>query len=871
MDINAMTLRLQEALAASQELAITRGHAEIRSLHLARAMGAQDDGMFTLILSQTGVPKESFLQALDQALDRLPRLSGDGLSQATLSREASGVLAKADQERTRFKDDYMSVEHVILAMAEHGESELVRIFSVNGLTPARIRQALQGVRGAHRVDTQEPESRYQALQKFTIDLTERARRGKIDPVVGRDEEIRRVMQVLARRTKNNPVLLGEPGVGKTAIAEGLALRIATGDVPETLAGRRLLSLDMGSLVAGTKFRGEFEDRLKGVLTEVLASDGKIILFIDELHTLAGAGSAEGSIDAANMLKPALARGDLRCVGATTLKEYRKYIEKDAALERRFQPVFVKEPTVDETIAILRGIKEKYEVHHGVRIQDKALVSAARLSHRYITDRFLPDKAIDLVDEAASRLRIEIDSLPEEIDRLERMLIQLRIEKEALIAEHRGRERDRRLEEIGKTLADGEERANTLKSRWMQEKAIITTIRQAKEKIDEYRAEAERAERAGEFNKVAEIRYGRISELERSIEAKNLELKTLQAGSPLLSEEITAESIAQVVSAWTHIPVARMLESEKDRLISMEANLAKRVIGQEQALTAVSETIRRARAGLQDATRPLGSFLFLGPTGVGKTELSKALSSFLFDDEKAMIRIDMSEYMEKHSVARLIGAPPGYVGHEEGGYLTEQVRRKPYSVVLFDEIEKAHPDVFNALLQVLDDGRMTDGQGRTVDFCNTVIIMTSNLGHGTGEGHADFRTNENLRQILTAHFRPEFINRIDEIIVFSNLEPSVMERVVDIQLNGLAARIQARQLKISFDPHVRSMLAREGYDPQFGARPLARLIQKKIVAPLSVLLLEESIAEGSSIDCRLEGEAVRFAIRSPEETAETPAP
>lgn len=864
MDTKRMTLRLQEALGSAQELAIAEGHAEIRSLHLARAMATQEEGIFPLILSQTGVQKENFIADLDQALNRLPRLSGDSLSQATLSREASLVLTKAERERANMQDDYLSVEHVILAMPENADNQLEAIFTKHGLSVKQIRQALQAVRGAHRVDSQEPEARYQALQKFTIDLTARAQQGKIDPVIGRDEEIRRVMQVLARRTKNNPVLLGEPGVGKTAIAEGLAVRIASGDVPETLAGRRLLSLDMGSLVAGTKFRGEFEERLKAVLSEVLASDGKIILFIDELHTLTGAGSAEGSMDAANMLKPALARGDLRCVGATTLKEYRKYIEKDAALERRFQPVMIKEPSVNETIAILRGIKEKYEVHHGVRIQDKALVAAAQLSQRYITDRFLPDKAIDLIDEAASRLRIEIDSLPEEIDRLQRALVQLRIEKEALSAEHSGHERDARLEEINKTLANDEERANILRSRWLQEKAIITEIRQAKGKIDEYRAEAERAERAGEFNKVAEIRYGRITELERNIEKKNIELKALQAGSPLLSEEITAESVAQVVSAWTHIPVSRMLESEKERLLSMEQSLGQRVVGQEEALRAVSETIRRARAGLQDETRPLGSFLFLGPTGVGKTELSKALSTFLFDDEKALIRIDMSEYMEKHSVARLIGAPPGYVGHEEGGYLTEQVRRRPYSVVLLDEIEKAHPDIFNTLLQVLDDGRLTDGQGRTVDFCNTVIIMTSNLGQQAGTERQQTSTQEGLRQMLSTHFRPEFINRIDEIILFKQLEPAVMERVVEIQLAALVSRLAARQIRVSFDAGVRRMLAEEGYDPQFGARPLKRLVHKRIVAPLSLLLLENDIPAGSLLECRLDGDRVRFEVSSSDE-------
>jgi len=847
MNPESFTFKTREALDTALQSALTGGHPEISPFHLLKALLEQENGLLSTLLDSVAVDRQVFHDAVTTALNKLPAASGQTLSQPILSRDSATILDEAAKTQKRMKDEYLSVEHLLLAMSSAG-TDCKKLFTESGLTEQTILSSLQNIRGSQRITSREPEGQYQALEKYTIDLTRRAATNKIDPVIGRDNEIRRVMQVLSRRTKNNPVLIGEPGVGKTAIAEGLARRIHSGDVPESLSGKKLLSLDMGALVAGSRFRGEFEERLKALLKEVQNRGGDIILFIDELHTLVGAGAAEGSVDASNMLKPALARGELRCIGATTLDEYRKQIEKDAALERRFQPVMVTEPGTEETISILRGIKEKYEVHHGVRIQDRAIIAAVKLSSRYINDRFLPDKAIDLIDEAASKLRIEIDSMPEEIDTLERRIIQLKIEIEGL-----SREKDRASQErknaVAREVAVLEEEELALKARWQLEKDIIIEIREARESIDRLRGIADEAQRMGDLNRVAEIRYGRITELEQRIVEKNSSLKKLQDESALLSEEITEENIAEVVAAWTGIPVSRMLESEKNRLLKMDEELARRVIGQEEAITAVSETIRRARAGLQDSARPLGTFLFLGPTGVGKTELSRTLASFLFDDEGAMIRIDMSEYMEKYAVARLIGAPPGYVGYDQGGYLTEQVRRRPYAVILLDEIEKAHPDVFNIFLQVFDDGRLTDGKGRTVDFRNTIIIMTSNLNshrYTTRTNTASSGFKAQTRELLRQHFRPEFLNRIDEIVDFNALKPEQMGAITRIHLEKTALLLKEKNINIVFTDHLIRELAEQGFSPDSGARPLQRLIRKKLVAPLARALLEGEFSQGDCI-------------------------
>jgi ATP-dependent Clp protease ATP-binding subunit ClpB len=846
MNPNQYTHKLQEALQAAQSLAMGKNHSELTATHLFAALLGQTDGVTRPILEKLGVNTRNLESSLTRLLDKLPAVQGSAGQQLYTSQDLRAVLNAAEKVKGQMKDEFTSVEHVLLALTQEGSSDLKTLFKENGITENALTQAVTAIRGSQRVTDQDPEGKYQTLEKYGTDLTAIARQGKIDPIIGRDDEIRRVMQILSRRTKNNPVLIGEPGVGKTAIAEGLARRIVSGDVPDSLKNKRLIAMDIGSMIAGAKYRGEFEDRLKAFLKEVTESNGEIILFIDELHTIVGAGASEGAVDASNMLKPQLARGELRTIGATTLDEYRKYIEKDAALERRFQPVMVNEPSPEDTIAILRGIKERYEVHHGVRIQDSAIVAAATLSDRYISDRFLPDKAVDLIDEAASRLKIELDSLPTEIDQLDRQGMQLEMERQALAKEKDDASKER-LAKVEKEIADLKEQSDALRAQWQNEKSSIDRANAIQEEIEQLKNELERRQREGNLGRASEIQYGILPGKEAALKEAQAQLHTMQHASRLLKEEVTEEDIAEVVSSWTGIPVSRLREGERSKLVSMEQRLGDRVIGQRKAITAVANAVRRARAGLQDENRPIGSFLFLGPTGVGKTELSRALAEFLFDDENAMVRIDMSEYMEKHSVSRLIGAPPGYVGYEEGGQLSESVRRKPYSVVLLDEVEKAHPDVFNVLLQVLDDGRITDGQGRTVDFRNTVIIMTSNIG-------SEYILTENnpeqrealVLSALRGHFRPEFLNRIDETIIFDRLGEGDLSAIVRIQLERVVKRLRAQGLELELSPAALEKLATEGYDPAYGARPLKRVIQHRLLDPLSLDLLDGKFKEGETI-------------------------
>ncbi|MDH3222535.1 MAG: ATP-dependent chaperone ClpB [Gemmatimonadota bacterium] len=850
LSIDRLTVKAAEALQAAQAESRKRGHPEIEGVHLLAALLDQEEGIVRPVLQKMEVSPDAVEQAVREELDKRAKVSGG--ADPRLSRYLSAALDEAEKAAGRLGDQYVSTEHCLIGLAgEKGDAG--RILRGHGASPKGLDQALEGVRGAHRVTDQNPEDKYQALARFSRDLTELARLGKLDPVIGRDDEVRRVIKVLGRRTKNNPVLIGEPGVGKTAIAEGLAQRIVAGDVPGSLSGKKLLALDISAMLAGAKYRGDFEERMKAVLNEVTESDGRYVLCIDELHTIVGAGAAEGAVDAGNMLKPALARGELRVVGATTLDEYRKHVEKDAALERRFQPVYVAPPSVEDTVAILRGLKERYEVHHGVRITDGALIAAAKLSDRYVGGRFLPDKAIDLMDEAASRLRIEIDSLPQEIDEVERRIVQLEIEKQAL-----SREEDEpaleRLEGIEVELSELREKSQTMKAAWQAEKIQITRIQELKERVDELRTEADQATRSGDLERAAVVQYSEIPNTESEIRAAEARLDALQADGKFLKEEVTDEDISEVVSEWTGIPVSALMESERARLTKLESLLGRRVIGQGPALAAVSNAVRRARAGLQDPDRPVGSFLFLGPTGVGKTETARALAEFLFDDERAMVRIDMSEYMERHAVARLIGAPPGYVGFEEGGQLTEAVRRRPHAVVLFDEVEKAHPEVFNTFLQILDDGRLTDSQGRTVDFRNTVIIMTSNIGSPeilARSGQGDWSDVEaSVERLVKEHFRPEFLNRIDETIVFRPLDEAELLQIVDIQLDRVAALARDRDVEIELSDEARAFIAREGYEPAFGARPLKRAVQRLVQDPLAMLLLEGQVPESSKVRVEL---------------------
>lgn len=859
MRADRFTLKSQEALELAQKEAADRGNPQVEAEHLLLALSADSEGTVVEIFKKLGVDPERVHGEVTNAVERLPQQSGSAHAERYFSNSLRAVLETSFKEMEQLKDEYVSVEHLLLALSDASGTKAASILMTLGVTRDQIYRVLTDIRGSQRVTDQSPEDKYQALKKFTRDLTEEARKGKLDPVIGRDDEIRRIIQVLSRRTKNNPVLMGDPGVGKTAIVEGLAGRIVSGDIPDTLKGKRVLALDIGQLIAGAKYRGEFEDRLKAVIKEVTSASGEVILFIDEMHTLVGAGAAEGSVDASNMLKPALARGELRCVGATTVNEYRKYIEKDAALERRFQPIYVAEPSVEDSISILRGLKERYEVHHGVRIQDSAIIAAVTLSHRYITDRFLPDKAIDLIDEASSRLRMEIDSMPTEIDEIERRVIQLQIEETALKKESDSASKER----LGEVRAEIERLSGEsaiLKEKWGKEKEIITAIRELKERQERAKTDAAKAEREGDLSRAAELKYGMLINLDNDIKEKNEELTAIQQDGGLLKEEVGAEDVAEVVAKWTGIPVARMLEGEVEKLLTMEDRISQRVIGQNEAIVAVADAVRRARSGLQDPNRPIGSFIFMGPTGVGKTELARALAEFLFDDEQAMVRVDMSEYMERHSVARLIGAPPGYVGYEEGGYLTESVRRRPYSVVLFDEIEKAHPEVFNALLQILDDGRLTDGKGRTVDFKNTIIIMTSNIGSADIQNLAG-RDEEMMRtrvlEALRQHFKPEFLNRLDDIMIFHSLDREQIKQIVDIQIRRLNKRLEDNKLSLTLDPAAREALAGEGFDPAFGARPLKRAIQRLIENPLAMEILAGNFQAGDTIEVSPDGDRFKF--------------